>query len=310
VPRIRTIKPEFWVDEKVVELDPWARLLFIGLWNFADDQGFIEYSPKRIKMQIFPGDTTDVAPLLASLIEAGLLAAYESPIGRVLHIQSWSRHQKVSNPSSPRFDIADLEQISRTADPAPEPSRAFESPLSGKERKGKEEERKGTYTRSLAVVPDPVVPDPEPVADAPVRASKPTRTKREIDEAFARFWEVYPRREAKQAAVKAWAKLAKDPAIDLEAVVAGAERFRDDGARQRAELRFTAHPASWLNAHRWLDERPANGTSTRAAANLVERDGLMLGPANVAAADRRQRMAALQAQRDAEQLPAIEGSTR
>lgn len=26
MPRIRTVKPEFWVDEKVVELSPWARL--------------------------------------------------------------------------------------------------------------------------------------------------------------------------------------------------------------------------------------------------------------------------------------------
>jgi hypothetical protein len=29
--RIRTIKPEFWTDEKIVELSPFSRLLFIGL---------------------------------------------------------------------------------------------------------------------------------------------------------------------------------------------------------------------------------------------------------------------------------------
>ena len=28
--RIRTIKPDFWTDEKVVELSAFARLLFIG----------------------------------------------------------------------------------------------------------------------------------------------------------------------------------------------------------------------------------------------------------------------------------------
>jgi hypothetical protein len=138
MPRIRTIKPEFWVDEKIVELDPWARLLFIGLWNFADDQGFIEYSPRRIKMQIFPGDTTDVVPLLARLLEDGLLAAYQSPTGAVLHVVSWTRHQKVSNPATPRFELSELEPFILSTDPHTEASRGVQSPRSGKERKGKE----------------------------------------------------------------------------------------------------------------------------------------------------------------------------
>ena len=37
--RIRTIKPEFWTSEQVVDCSPTARLLFIGLWNFCDDGG-------------------------------------------------------------------------------------------------------------------------------------------------------------------------------------------------------------------------------------------------------------------------------
>jgi len=32
--RIRTIKPEFWTAEQVMELSRDARLLFIGMWNF------------------------------------------------------------------------------------------------------------------------------------------------------------------------------------------------------------------------------------------------------------------------------------
>ena len=51
--RIRTIKPDFWSDEKIVELTPWARLLFIGLWNFSDDDGRMPFSPKKIKMLVF-----------------------------------------------------------------------------------------------------------------------------------------------------------------------------------------------------------------------------------------------------------------
>ncbi len=39
--RIRTIKPEFWEDEKIGKL-PIPCRLFIGCWNFADDFGVIK----------------------------------------------------------------------------------------------------------------------------------------------------------------------------------------------------------------------------------------------------------------------------
>lgn len=54
--RIRTIKPEFWSSEQVMESRPLARLLFIGLWNFCDDGGNHPLSPRTIKALVFPGD--------------------------------------------------------------------------------------------------------------------------------------------------------------------------------------------------------------------------------------------------------------
>ena len=39
--RIRTIKPQFWDDLKIGRLSRDARLLYIGLWNFADDLGVV-----------------------------------------------------------------------------------------------------------------------------------------------------------------------------------------------------------------------------------------------------------------------------
>lgn len=37
--RIRTIKPEFWSDEKLSPLAPIDRLTFLGLISMADDYG-------------------------------------------------------------------------------------------------------------------------------------------------------------------------------------------------------------------------------------------------------------------------------
>jgi len=77
--RIRTIKPEFWTSEQIVECSTTARLLFIGLWNFCDDAGIHPYAPKTIKMQIFPGDAftpQEIDGLLAELILSGLIKTY------------------------------------------------------------------------------------------------------------------------------------------------------------------------------------------------------------------------------------------
>lgn len=93
--RIRTIKPDFWTDEKVVALSPLARLLFIGTWNFVDDYGRAEYSPTRLKMQVLPADSADIRPLLAEIIEAGLITIYNIDGKDYFEVRGFSKHQKV-----------------------------------------------------------------------------------------------------------------------------------------------------------------------------------------------------------------------
>lgn len=105
--RIRTIKPEFWIDEKVVDLSFPARLLFVGMWNFADDQGFVDYKPRRIKMQIFPADEVDIQSLINELLTAGRVVAHIAPIGPVLRIVNW-QHQRVDKPARERFAVEEL----------------------------------------------------------------------------------------------------------------------------------------------------------------------------------------------------------
>lgn len=54
--RIRNIKPEFFLDEKVAELSYQARLLYIGLWTQMDRAGVCPYRLPVLKGQIFPYD--------------------------------------------------------------------------------------------------------------------------------------------------------------------------------------------------------------------------------------------------------------
>lgn len=89
--KIRGIKPEFWTDEKVVEASPFARLLFIGLWNMACDNGHVEDSSRRIKMTILPADDVSAAELLRELAGIGLIAR---EVGWIT-IPTLPRHQKI-----------------------------------------------------------------------------------------------------------------------------------------------------------------------------------------------------------------------
>lgn len=99
--RIRTIKPEFWANEQVMECSPMARLLFIGLWNFCDDGGNHPASAKTIKAEIFPGDdiaSTDIQLLLDELASNLLIELYTAQDKSFWHVTGW-RHQKIDKPT-------------------------------------------------------------------------------------------------------------------------------------------------------------------------------------------------------------------
>lgn len=131
--RIRTIKPEFWTDEKLTECSLSARLLFIGTWNFADDSGNLDRSAKQIKARVFPIDNIDCEPLIQELITQGLLTEYSVIDKKYLHIQGFTKHQLInrpSKPSCPEFDGALVTQATLT-----EPSLSTHD---GREGKGRE----------------------------------------------------------------------------------------------------------------------------------------------------------------------------
>lgn len=104
--RIRTVKPDYWTDEKVVELSIPARLLFIGLLNYVDDDGRMPYSPKRIKLQIFPAD--DITPqqveaMIAEMCDLGMAQLYKVNDLTYLCIRNFNKHQKIDKRSKSKY---------------------------------------------------------------------------------------------------------------------------------------------------------------------------------------------------------------
>jgi hypothetical protein len=91
-----------------------------------------------------------------------------------------------------------------------------------------------------------------------------------LPDAFAVFWKAYPRKVAKEAAMRAWKKLNPTGELADEIVVAvrGQSRWeqwtRDGG-------KFIPHPATWLSGKRWEDEPPQEVTpASKTTAELDE----------------------------------------
>ena len=57
--RIRTIKPEFWKDERLSTLSRDARLLYIALWCESDDEGRLRGNQSYLHGALFPYDVGD-----------------------------------------------------------------------------------------------------------------------------------------------------------------------------------------------------------------------------------------------------------
>lgn len=122
--RIRTVKPEFWTDDKVVSVNRDARLFFIGLFNWADDEGILEDKPLQLKMRIFPSDNdlgeAEINALLGQLADKQLIQRYAVESQRLICISKFNKHQKISSPNPSRFPGPHGEFISPGGEKFPE----------------------------------------------------------------------------------------------------------------------------------------------------------------------------------------------
>lgn len=95
--RIRSIHPGIWTDEAFMKLSAYARLLFVGLWTEAFDDGVFDWKPLTLKARIFPVDAVDVEALLDELVGVGVIARvddHERKPGAIRNFQKFQRPKK------------------------------------------------------------------------------------------------------------------------------------------------------------------------------------------------------------------------
>lgn len=94
--RIRTIKPEFFQSEKIADLEPLTRILFIGLWCMADVEGRLEDRSRLIKAKILPHDQCEIEEMLNDLRAAGKIIRYEIKGAKLIQIVGFTKHQRIN----------------------------------------------------------------------------------------------------------------------------------------------------------------------------------------------------------------------
>ena len=82
------------------------------------------------------------------------------------------------------------------------------------------------------------------------RQLEPSLSSSSVDDGFAEFWAIYPRKVGKTYAQAAWKKARKK--ATTEQIVAACKLYA--ALRRGQDPQYTAHPTSWLNAERWLDD--------------------------------------------------------
>lgn len=223
--RIRTIKPSFFLNETVASLPFHWRLLFVGLWTQADREGRLEDRPMRLKAALFPYDDLDVNDGLGCLANAGLITRYDGNV----HEQ-----RLIVIPTWRKHQQPNVREADSDLPPPPGESTVLapvEPFRKGREGKGREQEG-------------------VPIA---LRAN------------FDRFWNAYPRKIGKDAALAVWRRLRPDNDLTTRMIAAVQAQMPhwDDP-------KFIPHPRTWLHQGRWQDEsfpvRSGSGVASRRPA--------------------------------------------
>jgi len=251
--RIRSIKPQFFLDSKILDLPPLARLLFIGLWCCADREGRMHYDPRELRRQVLPDETQSVFDeMFGALTASNLIRLYAVENSSYVDIPHFLAHQVPYHKEQP------------SVIPSHDGSRPGKGRVKTRTRKGQDrsgagvvigagEEGSTTLVRprrsnGARVAPTGIV-KPSPLTD-------PEQVRRQ-EEDFITLYQFYPRHVGKESAWKAFIRL--DPDVDtLREIARDIKKRTDEGEWVPGDperVRFIPHLASYLNQRRWTDER-------------------------------------------------------
>ena len=268
--RARNIKPGFFTNDELAEVDPLGRLIFIGLWTIADREGRLEDRPKKIKAEILPYDDCNVDEMLNQLVNNGFILRYKvSGIGYI-QIIKFKQHQNPHMKEQPsNIPAPDLHQTSTVQEQNMHGSCPADSLLPITE----------SITESNAYVREEIKPvdnflskssldqvdDLYPSGNAGEVTPAHTATANQgrgvessdYSPEFLKFWRVYPKKTKMNLAFEAWNVLIKQGILSVDLTLAAgkyAMHMKADGTA----VQFLKSPCNFINEQVYLDYLPQN----------------------------------------------------
>jgi hypothetical protein len=160
--RIRSIKPEFFLHEKLYQAEKKTKLplrvAFPGLWTVADREGRFKWKISELKLQILPHDRLDFEKVMQVLVDFGFVEKYEVDGKEYGFIPSWYDHQKIRPdeaksvlpPPPTRTRVNPCGLVTNPSEPVS---------WKGRERKGKERKGEEGIPAQIEVVEDNKPPE-------------------------------------------------------------------------------------------------------------------------------------------------------
>lgn len=150
--RIRTIKPSFFRDEELQELEinnpgKNVMLVFAGLWCHSDAQGIFEWKPKTLALDILPFLEFEIKETLQLLLDAKFITHYSVEGRNYGCVRTFLQHQRITG--------KEREEGKKF----PLPSQGNNGETTGKHPVAQEKERNTGKERS--VEKNPVVSQPQ-----------------------------------------------------------------------------------------------------------------------------------------------------
>lgn len=215
----------------MVQLSPLARLLYIGMWNFAMcDEGHLDNDPMRLKLQILPLENVSIEQLLDELSTSSRIV-YEQVQNGETYIRIPTLRKQMGKES--RW---------KTKCPACKSAEKLVQNLEGVT--GSSSELPVTLTNSEELEKKPLEEKRREE-----KRIKDLSMNKFIDE-FEIWWTRYPKKQSKKPAEKAFVKARAK--ASLEQLNDGLTRYIESIAGK--DPQFTALAGTWLNAERWNDE--------------------------------------------------------
>jgi len=203
--RIRSVHPGLFTDEAFMSASPLARLLMIGLWTEAWDDGVFEWKPIVIKARLFPADACDVVALLDELNALHVIKRVERSGKAWGLIRNFRKFQRPKKPNSSGIATADdvefLGPEHVSSEPVPNRFRTASEILPQMEDGGwrmEEEKKEEPAVLERASAPQPrkaspkargsrIAPDWSPSPDDRQSARSEGMPEAEIDRTAAKF---------------------------------------------------------------------------------------------------------------------------